>query len=325
MNDKINNMVVYQSDHTGAIALKSDNDAETIWATQKQIAQLFDVERSVITKHIKQIIKSEELAENSVCAKFALTANDGKSYNTNHYNLDMIISVGYKVNSKQATNFRKWATNALKDHITKGYSINQEFFESRKAEVKKAIDEIRLLANNNDLISKDNVLDMIEGFTHTWFSLQKYDEDDLPKNGVINNEVNISSDGLYQEIAVLKQNLINKKQATELFSQEKQTGSLDGILQNVMQNVFGADVYPTIEEKASHLLYFIIKNHPFNDGNKRTGAFSFVWFLKKCDYPFLDSITPNLLTTLTLFVAESDPKAKDRIIGLILQLLNYKD
>lgn len=332
-----NNMVVYNA-KTGSISLKQDKQLETIWATQKQIAQLFDVNTQAITKHIDNIYSEGELIKNPTCSKkeqvqkdptirnFRIVQKEGnRSVNREvlHYNLDMIISVGYRVNSKQATNFRKWATSTLKDHITKGYSINQEFFASRKIQAQKAIEEIRLLAKDNDLISKDNVIDIIESFTNTWFDLQKYDEDDLPKQGVITGEVNINSDDLYKEIAILKQNLIDKKQAADLFAQEKQQGSLDAILQNVMQNVFGSDVYPTIDEKAANLLYFIIKNHPFNDGNKRTGAFSFIWFLKKCEYPFIESITPNLLTTLTLFIAESHPKAKERIIGLILQLLRF--
>ena len=321
-----NDMLVYQT-KTGAISLKSDNDLETIWATQKQIAQLFDVNVPAITKHIDNIYSEGELAKNSTISKMEIVQKEGKreiNREVLHYNLDMIISVGYRVNSKQATNFRKWATNVLKEHITKGYSINQEFFISRKSEVKKVIDEIRLLSSENNQISKDNIFDIIEGFTHTWFSLQKYDTDNLPKKGSFKSDVNISIDELYNQIEVLKQSLIEQKEATELFAQEKQKGSLESIVQNVMQNVFGSEVYPSVEEKAAHLLYFIIKNHPFNDGNKRTGAFSFIWFLKQCEYQMIDCITPNVLTTLTLFIAESEPKAKDRIIGLILQLLNYK-
>jgi prophage maintenance system killer protein len=321
MTSDTQNTLIYQSD-TGAISLRSDSTLETIWATQKQMAELFDVNVRTINDHIQAIINSDELDE-SVIRIFRITASDGKTYNTKHYNLDMIISVGYRVNSKQATSFRKWATSVLKDHITKGYTVNKELLDSRKSLAQQAIESIRLLAQNSELISKDTVLDLINGFTHTWFSLQRYDSDNLPKKGVLTQEITVSSDDLYASVDTLKQSLIAQGEATPLFAQEKHTGSLAGILGNVMQNVFGEEMYPSIEEKASHLLYFIIKNHPFNDGTKRTGAFSFVWFLKQSNFEFANYITPNMLTALTLFIAESEPKYKDRIIGLVLELLRY--
>ena len=316
-----NNIAIYQSD-TGAISLRADSTLETIWATQKQMAELFDVNVRTINDHIQAIIKSDELDE-SVIRIFRITASDNKTYNTKHYNLDMIISVGYRVNSKQATSFRKWATSVLKDHITKGYTVNKELLDTRKSLAQQAIESIRLLSENSELISKDTVLDLINSFTHTWFSLQRYDSDNLPKNGVLTQEITVSSDDLYDGVDALKQLLIAQGETTPLFAQEKHTGSLAGILGNVMQNVFGEEMYPSIEEKASHLLYFIIKNHPFNDGNKRTGAFSFIWFLRQSNFEFANYITPNMLTALTLFIAESEPKYKDRIIGLILELLRY--
>lgn len=320
-----NTIAIYQSD-TGAISLRSDNTLETIWATQKQMAQLFDVEVHTLNEHIKNIYKADELEENASIRNFRIVQTEGTRQVTReviHYNLDMIISVGYRVNSKQATNFRKWATSVLREHITKGYTVNQELLDSRKNLAQQAIESIRLLAQNSDLISKDTVLDLINGFTHTWFSLQRYDSDNLPKKGVLTHEITVSSDDLYASVDILKQSLIAQGEATLLFAQEKQSGALGGILGNVMQNVFGEELYPSIEEKASHLLYFIIKNHPFNDGNKRTGAFSFIWFLKQSNFEFANYITPNMLTALTLFIAESEPKYKDRIIGLILELLRY--
>jgi death-on-curing family protein len=191
-----------------------------------------------------------------------------------------------------------------------------------QSNIQKAIDTIRLLSEDSALITKGNVLDLIQGFTHTWFSLQRYDTDSLPEKGSITQTPEIDSADLYQDIETLKQTLMTQGEATPLFAQEKNQGSLEGIIGNVMQNVFGEDVYSTLEEKAAHLLYFIIKNHPFNDGNKRTAAFSFIWFLTKSDFPLASYITPNMLTTLTLFIAESEPKYKDRIIGLILELLS---
>lgn len=324
MTETIQNMVVYQSE-TGAISLKSDDIVETIWATQKQMAQLFDVEIPTINEHIKAIFSSEELEQDPTIRKFRIVQKEGKrdvSREVAHYNLDMIISVGYRVNSKQATNFRKWATQVLKEHISQGYTVNEEFLKNRQSHIQKAIDTIRLLSEDSALITKGNVLDLIQGFTHTWFSLQRYDTDSLPEKGSITQTPEIDSADLYQDIETLKQTLMTQGEATPLFAQEKNQGSLEGIIGNVMQNVFGEDVYSTLEEKAAHLLYFIIKNHPFNDGNKRTAAFSFIWFLTKSDFPLASYITPNMLTTLTLFIAESEPKYKDRIIGLILELLS---
>ncbi len=324
-NTTPNNIAIYQSD-TGAISLRADSTSDTIWATQKQMAELFDVDVRTVNDHIQAIFVSQELDENPTIRKFRIVQTEGtRQVNRDviHYNLDMIISVGYRVNSKQATSFRKWATSVLKEHITKGYTVNKELLDSRKNLAQQAIESIRLLSQNSELISKDTVLDLINGFTHTWFSLQRYDSDNLPKKGILTQEITVSSDDLYASVDALKQSLIAQGEATPLFAQEKHTGSLGGILGNVMQNVFGEEVYPSIEEKASHLLYFIIKNHPFNDGNKRTGAFSFIWFLKQSNFEFANYITPNMLTALTLFIAESEPKYKDRIIGLVLELLRY--
>ena len=320
-----NTIAIYQSD-TGAISLRADSTLETIWATQKQMAELFDVELPTINEHIKSIFSCDELSQEATIRKFRIVQTEGtRQVNRDviHYNLDMIISVGYRVNSKQATNFRKWATSVLKDHITNGYTVNKELLDTRKNLAQQAIESIRLLSQNSELISKDTVLDLINGFTHTWFSLQRYDSDNLPKKGILTQEITVSSDDLYASVDALKQSLIAQGEATPLFAQEKQNGALGGILGNVMQNVFGEEMYPSIEEKASHLLYFIIKNHPFNDGNKRTGAFSFIWFLKQSNFDFANYITPNMLTALTLFIAESEPKYKDRIIGLVLELLRY--
>ncbi len=152
-------------------------------------------------------------------------------------------------------------------------------------------------------------------------SLDSFDKDELPKDGFEINSLHVEAKNLYSDIKILKNELIKKGEATELFASEKNQGSLEGILGNVYQSVFGSDAYPSIEEKAAHLLYFVVKNHPFNDGNKRTGAFSFIWLLKKAGYKVKNFISPNALTTLTLLIAESNPKEKDKMIGLILLML----
>jgi len=234
----------------------------------------------------------------------------------------MIISIGYRVNSKVATNFRTWATQTIKQHITKGYTINEKLLSQKKDLYLKVLDDIKILNAQGDLLASDDIINLIKSFSETWFSLQSYDAGTIPGTGFTKKDLTLSSSELYLDIQTLKSELMKKGEATDIFAQEKTTDSLKGIFGNIMQSVFGNDVYPTLEEKAAHFLYFIIKNHPFNDGNKRTGAFTFLWFLKKSGLDTSITITPNALTTLTLLIAQSDPADKDRIIGLILLMFH---
>ncbi len=304
---------------------------ETIWANKKQMAQIFGVDRSVISRHIKNILTDEELNEKEVCAFFAHTTEHGsikgktQTRTLDFYNLDMILSVGYRVNSKTATNFRKWATKTLNTHITQGFTINSAQVEKNHQKFLQAVENIKILTQQNPNIASSDVLELIKTFSGTWFSLDAYDRDQLPKTGVTQKELIMQSSDLYESIAMLKKELMEKKEATSLFAQEKQKGNLGGILGNVFQNVFGQELYESVEEKAAHLLYFIIKNHPFDDGNKRTGAFCFVWILQKSGYNFQKKITPQTLTALTLLIAESNPKEKERMIGLVLLFLHYEN
>lgn len=314
------NLVIYQAEN-GAIELQADLTDETVWVTQKQLSDIFDVNVRTVSEHIKNIFKTKELEENSVIRKFRITATDGKSYNTNHYNLDMVISVGYRVNSKTATQFRKWATQTLKEHITKGYTINPTRISKNYDAFMQAVDDIQKLASAQSQLQSENVLALVKSFANTWFSLESYDEDKLPQTGLTSKDISIEAQHLAVAVTQLKNTLIDKKQATPLFAQEKREGALAGILGSVFQTVFGQDAYPTIEEKAAHLLYFIVKNHPFNDGNKRTAAFSFIWFLQKAGLEFESKITPEALTAITLLIAESKPESKDRMIGLVILLL----
>jgi len=315
-----NKLIVYQTDD-GAIALKADAEQETVWATQKQLAEVFGVNVPTINEHIKNIFATGELEEDSVIRKFRIAAADGKMYNTNHYNLDMIISVGYRVNSKTATKFRKWATKTLKQHITQGYTINPRRIAQNHDSFLHAVDEVKALAQDNQQLQTDDVLALVTAFAHTWFSLESYDEDNLPTQGSNRSSIRLEASELYQAVDVLKQDLIGKEQASILFAQEKNEGSLQGIMGNIYQSAFGEDVYSTLEEKAANLLYFIIKHYPFNDGNKRTAAFAFIWFLQKAGIDFKGRVTPEALTSITLLIAESNPASKERMIGLVILLL----
>ena len=308
--EKYENSVIYQAKN-GAFQLHVDADKDTIWANADQIASLFGRDKSVISKHIKNIFEEKELAKKSVVAKNATTGSDGKTYQVTSYNLDLILSVGYKVNSKTATLFRKWATSILKQHITEGYTINKKALAKNRQHFLKTVEEIKLLAEDN--LSTNDTINLIKAFSHTWFSLNAYDKETLPNKG---KKLKIEATSLYNDLTLFKQQLIKKKEATELFAHEKKPKNLAGILGNVFQSAFGEDVYPTIEEKAAHLLYFVIKNHPFNDGNKRSGAFSFLWLLRQYQFNFTKSINPVALTALTLLIAESTPHDKEKMIGL---------
>lgn len=316
-------LVIYQAEN-GAIALKGDSSTETIWATQKQMAEIFNVTPQNITIHLKNIFSENELEENATCKESLQVQIEGKrkvQRKVKEYNLDVIIAVGYRISSVVGTHFRQWATQTLKQHITKGYTINSVRIEKHYEEFLHAVEEVKALAQNNNLLKSGDVLELVKSFATSWFSLESYDENKLPKKGMTQKQVEVESHELDTAVQQFKKELLKKKEATELFAQEKQEKALEGIFGNIFQSAFGEDVYPSVEEKAVHFLYFIVKNHPFTDGNKRTGAFSFLWFLQKSGISFREKITPEALTAITLLVAESNPKDKERVIGLLLLLL----
>ncbi|MBT4122677.1 MAG: virulence protein RhuM/Fic/DOC family protein [Candidatus Ruthia sp.] len=318
-----NKLIIYQAE-SGAIELKGDIANETVWITQKQLSQVFDVTTQNITIHLKQIFKDNELEEKATCKESLQVQKEGNrsvKRKIKEYNLDVMIAVGYRINSVVGTKFRKWATKTLNQHISQGFTINPSRIEQNYASFMQAVDEVKTLTSNNTLLKTDDVLALIKSFAHTWFSLESFDEDKLPKGGLTKQDIQLESSALYEAVAQLKADLIVNNQATQLFAQEKEKDALAGIFGNVFQSVFGEDAYPTIEEKAAHLLYFIVKNHPFNDGNKRTGAFAFIWFLQKAQLDFRAKITPEALTAITLLIAQSNPVDKDKIIGLVVILL----
>lgn len=319
-------VIIYQTKR-GEIEFKGDLQKETLWATQAQIADLFGVERSVATKHIKNILADKELDEKSVCAKFAQTTRHGamkgmtQTKEVRFYNLDVILAVGYRANSKVAIEFRKWATKTLRQHIIGGYTINRKRIAKNYDEFLRAVESVKKLLPAGGRVKAADALELIKLFANTWLSLSAYDKLALPKAGASKKQVLITAEELAKALAQLKSDLIKRREATELFGQEKDKNATAGIVGNVFQSIFGRDAYPALEEKAAHLLYFFVKNHPFTDGNKRSGAFAFVWFLHKAGLLRKERMSPEALTALTLLTAESNPKDKDRVIGLILQLL----
>lgn len=312
-------VIIYQSKGGPKIEVKLDENS--VWLNTHLIANLFDVNRPAIVKHVNNIYKTKELEKNSTCSILEQVAGDGKIRKMNLYNLDMIISVGYRVNSKRATEFRIWATKTLKEHLVKGYTLNKKQIENNYNQFLKSIESVKSLLQNSKKIRTKDALELIKMFAETWVSLDAYDKLNLPKSGITKREVKITADEIVEAIISLKKILIEKKEATEIFAQERSEGSLIGIVGNIFQSFGGREVYSSIEEKSAHLLYFIVKNHPFVDGNKRSGAFAFILFLSKTNILHKEKISPEALTALTLLVAESNPKDKEKIIGLILQLL----
>ena len=317
------NLIIYQT-KSGALELKGDFSHETIWATLDQIAQVFGRDKSVISRHFSSIYREKELDRQATVAKNATVQKEGNREVRRvieYYNLDAIISVGYRVNSKTATQFRQWATKTLRAHITQGFTINKKRIGKNYEKFLLAVEEVKKLLPTSGAVDTDTTLELVKLFAGTWFSLDAYDRSELPTKGATKKQVRFTADDLTTALGELRRELIVKKEASELFGSERSRDSIGGIVGNVFQSFGGKDLYPTLEEKAAHLLYFIVKNHPFADGNKRSGAFAFVWFLRRAKLLDLTRITPPALTALTLFVAESNPKDKSRMIGLVLLLL----
>ncbi len=315
----MNNILIYQtSDNQTQIEVKFD--AQTVWLTQLQIAELFQRDRTVITKHINNVFSEGELDEKSNVQKMHI-ANSDKPIA--YYNLDVIISVGYRVKSKRGTQFRQWATQRLKDFLVQGYAINQKRLEELGRIVQ--ILEQTGSAENLQISEAKGLLEILSGYTKSFVLLNQYDSHNVnPRNLNENVTYEIEYDSAKTAIAELKKQLIEKKEATELFGKEKDE-SFKSSLRAVIQTFGGVYLYPSIEEQAAHLLYFVIKNHSFNDGNKRIGAFLFVWFLEKNRHRFKKSgeikINDNGLTALTLLTAQSNPLEKELLVQLIVALI----
>ncbi|MCC6323438.1 virulence protein RhuM/Fic/DOC family protein [Candidatus Nomurabacteria bacterium] len=322
-NIKNKELVIFQT-KSGAIELRGDFTHETLWATQAQIAEVFGIERSVITKHIRNIYKENELEQKATSAKIAQVQTEGNrkvERIVEFYNLDVILSVGYRVNSKTATLFRQWATKTLHDHIVKGYTINKKVVLKNYENFLKTVADIQLLLPTHTILNPKTILDLVKEYSITWSKLDAYDKDSLFAKGVNKKKIKITAVEVLKAIEQLKIQLIKKGEATDIFAQDRSKGSIEGIIGNVMQSFGGNDVYSTLEEKAAHLLYFMVKNHPYIDGNKRSGAFVFIWFLRKSGIKGARNINPSGLTAITLLIAESDPKQKDKMTALVVELL----
>ena len=297
-------------------------DRETVWLTQEQMAALFGRERSVITKHIRNVFAEGELEEKSNVQNLHIAGSDKP---VRFYNLDVIISVGYRVKSQQGTRFRQWATGVLREHLTRGFSLDRQRFERNAAELEAALALVRKAAAGEALTLAQGrgLVDVIARYTQTFLWLQRYDEGLLEEPPGSPGGVLPSLEEARAAIARLKADLMARGEASDMFGRER-GDAFAALLGNLEQTVFGEPAYPSIETKAAHLLYFVIKNHPFSDGNKRTGAFLFVDFLARNGRllrggePVINDVG---LAALALLVAESDAKNKDVMIRLIENML----
>ncbi|WP_148121867.1 RhuM family protein [Spiribacter roseus] len=279
-------------------------EGETLWLSLQQLADLFGRDKSVISRHLRNVCSSGELEREAVVAKSATTAADGKTYQVDHYNLDAIISVGYRVNSTRATRFRQWATRVLREHLTQGYSLNEHRLAQRGlTELEQAVHLLGETRVRQELVGDigRDVIGLVLGYARTWRLLLDYDEDQLgelaggqPPRGVLNlDEARGALDALADELK-------SRGEANELFARDRGEG-LAAILGGIEQTMFGEPLYKTREERAAHLLYFVIKNHPFSDGNKRSGAFLSLMYLRQEGMPL--TFDENGLTALTLLAA----------------------
>lgn len=318
-------IVLYQTDD-GQASLEVRLEQETVWLSLTQMAELFDRDKSVISRHLGNIFREGELVKAAVVAKNATTAADGKTYQVEYYNLDAIISVGYRVNSKRGVQFRIWASSVLKEYLVKGYALNQRrLAEQSVAELRGVLDLLTITLEKHQLTDETGlaVVELVRRYGLSWQLLLQYDEDRLALPTGLNRREMVGFDlaMVRRGIACLREELAARGEASDLFGRERGEG-LAGILGAIHQTFGGQDLYPSIEEKAAHLLYFVIKDHPFGDGNKRIGSLLFLLYLQESGLIETVRFDNKALVALALLVAASDPVQKEVLIRLIVNLLS---
>ena len=322
-----NEIVIYQDkDKKIEVSLKE----ETIWLSLNQIAQLFDKDKSVISRHIKNIYSSGELDKNSTVAIFATVQTEGEreiKRKITYYNLDVIISVGYRVNSKKATMFRIWATNVLKNYLVKGYAINEnKLTQERLKELENTIKLIKNTIHTSTLTASEvkGLLEIIEKYANTWKWIEEFDTGKIKPSKKVKEKEKLTYEKAKKAINHLKDYLIKHNEASEIFGKERDKGLFLSAINGIYQTFGGEELYPSVEEKAANLLYFVIKNHPFVDGNKRIGALMFLMFLydNLGFEELIKKFNNNALTALCYLVAGSRPDQKEVLINLITQMIS---
>ncbi len=313
----------------GTISTEVRLEGESLWLSLQQIADLFGRDKSQISRHLKNIFVSGELDKKSVVAENATTAADGKTYQVSYFNLDAIISVGYRVNSVEGTRFRIWANRILRDYLVQGYALNQQRLTQQQENIRQLERTLSLFQQNlieqASLPEARGLVNVIAGYARTFVLLNQFDSERLPLGDFATTiHYEIRENEALAGIATLKADMLARGEASELFGNQKDD-SFAGILGNILQSFGGEYLYPSIEEQAAHLLYFVIKNHPFSDGNKRIGAFLFIWFLQRNQHHLKSDgelkINDNALAAIALLVAQSDPAQKQLMIHLIMNLI----
>jgi len=326
---KKNNQITIYKSPTGKIEIQVKLDKDTLWLTQEQIASLFNTQRPAITKHLNNIFTSKELSKESVCSILEHTAKDGKKYKTHFYNLDAIISVGYRVNSRHATQFRIWATKTLKQYLVKGYVLNQKRLKEQQKSLKILSDSVALIKSKIKspvLVGQESeLLEIVKTYIDSLRLLKLYDDRQLSTEKLISKpRFTLDYQTTIKNINILKNRLFEQKLASDNFGLEN-SHKLEGLIGAISQTFDGKELYPSIEEKAANLLYFVIKDHPFVDGNKRIGSTLFIYYLNQNNYLFKTNgeakINDHALVALALLVATSDPKEKSTITKLIINLI----
>ncbi len=328
LGENENEIIIYTTED-GKETFEVNLKEETVWLNLNQISKLFERDKSVISRHIRNIFETEELSGRSVVANFATTATDGKVYKVDFYNLDLIISVGYRVNSKRGTQFRIWATNILKNHLIQGYTINQKRLQESQVKIKELQKTSRmierlLLQKNLESTEATGLLQVILDYQKALHLLDEYDHQELEIKDITTQErFKLTYEKARKELGKLKGHY-----TSGLFGLEKDQ-SFASSIGAIYQSFDGKEVYPSIEEKAANLLYFVVKNHSFVDGNKRIAASLFLWFLNENGILYNKEgskrIADNALVALTLLIAESLSEEKDIMIKVIVNLINKEN
>ncbi len=312
----MNNEIIIYKDGELELPITFAPNEETVWLNRNQLAELFDRDVKTIGKHINNALKEE--LDSSVVAKFATTANDGKTYTVEHYNLEMITSIGYRVKSKRGFEFRRWANKVLKEYILKGYALNEKRLKALNRVVEIQSD---IIAGAVGIDSKD-VLDVVKRYSSALEMLDDYDHQNITRPNSKTKEIYRLE---YDECKKIIRKM-NYSKASDIFGKEKSKESLKAIVDVIYQSAFGEDSYKSVEEKAANLLYFIVKDHPFVDGCKRIAAATFLYFLDKNNILYRNNskiISDSTLVALTLLIAESKPEEKEVMINIIINFLKW--
>lgn len=330
MEEPRGEIVIYESAEAGArVEVRLEQD--TVWLSLNQMAELFDRDKSVVSRHLRNVLSSGELLRDSVVANYATTAPDGKTYQVDFYNLDAILSVGYRVNSRRGTEFRIWATSILREHIIKGYTLNHRRLSEQAEHYRELQDAVRLIG---DVITQkeldgpqaEGLLHVITDYAYALSVLDDYDYQRLAiRNTTQKEPFQITYEAARKAVDSMSERMRQEGRETGLFGREKDE-SFKSSLAAIYQTFGAEDLYPSIEEKAANLLYFVTKNHSFSDGNKRIAAAVFLWFLDANGLLYADDghkrLGDNALVALTLMIAESKPQHKDVVVKVIVNLIN---